>query len=677
MKLVFLWIVVMSMLPNKLCAAGIPALLPLPQKLTWNNQSFRLSGQPEIQLDRNFDKIFSDLYLKELSPAGKNTQPKLGKPYLVILKKVSTISKNPYSEAESYTLHIDSSSIVVAAVSNHGIFNALQTMRQLIVRDPSGSSLRGCDIADWPAFRFRGFMHDAGRSYIGFEELKKEIELLSHYKINVFHWHLTENLAWRIESKVLPSLTDSTSMLRHKGKFYTQVQARDLVRFCKEHQVLLIPEIDMPGHSDAFHRATGLDMQSPKGKELVGKVLAEMCGLFEVPYIHLGTDEVRIIDKNFVAEMATILRDHHKEPMGWYPGSDNGRGGLRQMWTGGVKPIKGMRVVDSRFYYLNHTDPFADLKGIFSLQVCDTLSGGDEREGGILCIWNDRISSSDELLLLQNDFYPMMLTAAEKFWCGGGLSKKEWSVCTDQPGDQTFKLFRDFENRLLEHKKRYFEEIPFPYVRQTNVCWRITDAFPNKGNLTTAFPPEREIALVYHFGGTDYATRLAYGAAIYLRHYWGKMVPAFYADPKPNSTAYAFTQIYSPKEQQVGMWIGFHNFGRSEKDATPPAGKWDYKESAIWLNDAMIAPPAWENGGKKPANGEIPYVDENFELRAPTPVHLHQGWNKLLVKIPVGQFSDANTRLVKWMFTAVFVTADGRDAVEGLIYSPDKILPNS
>ena len=104
----------------------------------------------------------------------------------------------------------------------------------------------------------------------------------------------------------------------------------------------------MPGHSDAFHRATGLDMQSPKGKELVGKVLAEMCGLFEVPYIHLGTDEVRIIDKNFVAEMATILRDHHKEPMGWYPGSDNGRGGLRQMWTGGVKPIKGMLTIKWR-----------------------------------------------------------------------------------------------------------------------------------------------------------------------------------------------------------------------------------------------------------------------------------------------------------------------------------------
>ena len=677
MKLFLLWIVVLAMLPRMLCAAGRPALLPLPKNLTWNNQSFRLYGEPEIKLDKNFDKIFSDLYLKELSPAGIHTIRKFGKPCLVILKKVSKISDNPYSEEEAFSLHIDSSSIVVAAVSNHGLFNALQTMRQLIVRDPSGSSICGCDIVDWPAFRFRGFMHDAGRNYIGFEELKQEIERLSHYKINVFHWHLTENLAWRIQSKVLPALTDSTSMQRHKGKFYTQAQAREMVRFCKEHQVLLIPEIDMPGHSAAFQRATGLDMQSPEGKVLIKKVLAEMCELFEVPIIHIGTDEVRIRDGKFVAEMAQVIRDHHQEPMGWLPGSENGRGGLRQMWTGSVKPAKGIRVVDSRFYYLNHTDSFADLKGIFSLQVCDTLSGSNEREGGIFCVWNDRISSSDDQILLQNDFYPMMLTAAEKFWCGGGLSKKEWSICTDQPSDQTFRLFHDFENRLLEHKKKYFEGMPFPYVRQTNVCWRITDAFPNRGNLTTAFPPEREMASVYHFGGTDYATRLAYGAAIYLRHYWGKMVPAFYADPKPNSTSYAFTEVYSPKYQQVGMWIGFHNFGRSEGDATPPTGKWDFKESAIWLNDLLISPPVWENPGRKPANLEVPYSNENFELRAPTFVNLHAGWNSVRLKMPVGEFSSASTRLVKWMFTAIFVTPDGRDAVEDLIYSPDKILPNS
>ena len=675
MKFVFLWIVILAMQTQMLNAEGKPSLLPLPQKLTWNNQQLQLAGRPEIELDKVFDGSFAGLFREELSPEGKSSFLNLGKPFVVNIKQVTSISKDLYSEEESYSLHVDSSSIHVTAVSNHGLFNALQTLRQLIDRNPEGGSISGCDIIDWPAFRFRGFMHDCGRSYIGFNELKKEIEWLSRYKINVFHWHLTENLAWRIESKILPSLTDSGSMQRHPGKFYTQEQARELVQFCKRHQVQLIPEIDMPGHSAAFQRATGLEMQSPKGKELVKKVLAEMCDLFEVPYMHLGTDEVHIRDKDFVSEMVQVIRDHRKEPMGWLPGSDNGSTGLRQMWTGGVKPIKGRSVVDSRLYYINHTDPFADLKGIFSLQICDTLSGSKEREGGIMCCWNDRISSSDGQMLLQNDFYPMLLTFAEKLWLGGGLSKKDWSICTDMPGDETFERFAEFEERLLDHKKKYFREMPFPYVRQTNVCWRITDLFPNGGNLKAIFPPESGIAADYHFEGAEYATKLAYGAAIYLRHYWGKTVPAFYADPKPNSTAYAFTQVYSPVDQKVGMWISFHDFGRSESDATPPAGKWDYKESAIWLNDKLISPPEWESPGRMPVNKEIPYLDENFELRAPTQVTLHQGWNKVLVKIPVGNFTSAYTRLVKWMFTAVFVTTDGRDAVEGLIYSPDKILP--
>ena len=677
MKLAVFLTTVFVILPCMLMASGEPSLLPMPQKLSWNSQQFKLAGRAEIILDKAFDQTFILQFCKELSLPGKVSTPKSGESILVHIKKVTAVSNDPYAEEEAYAIHIDSTQVEVKAVANHGVFNALQTLRQLIVRNSSGNHLCGCDIVDWPAFRFRGFMHDTGRSYIGFEELKSEIELLSHYKINVFHWHLTENLAWRIESKVLPSLTNAAAMQRHPGKYYSQQEARELVQLCRDHQVLLIPEFDMPGHSAAFQRATGVDMQSPEGKVLVGKLLAEMCDLFEVPFIHLGTDEVKIRDKNFVAEMVQIVRNHQKEPVGWLPGADNGPGGVRQMWTGSVKPLKGTSVVDSRFYYINHTDPFADLKGIFSLQVCDTIAGSNERLGGIMCLWNDRISASDHQLLLQNDFYPMMLTFAERLWCGGGVPKKDWSLCTDQPGDMTFESFRGFENRLLDHKNRYFAGLPFPYVRQSNVCWRITDAFPNKGNLSTAFPPEQEIAAVYHFEGAEYATKLAYGAAIYLRHYWGKMAPSFYADPKPNSTAYAFTEVYSPKDQQAGMWIGFHNFGRSESDATPPAGKWDYKESSIWLNNARIAPPVWKTGGLKPTSREIPYTDENFELRAPTQVSLHRGWNKVLVRIPVGGFSDAGTRLVKWMFTAVFVTTDGRDALEGLIYSPDKILPNS
>lgn len=123
------------------------------------------------------------------------------------------------------------------------------------------------------------------------EELKREIEVLSRYKMNVFHWHLTENQAWRLESKIFPMLNDSCNMSRMPGKYYTIEEAKELVRFCKEHNVLLIPEVDMPGHSAAFIRAFRHDMQSKEGMAILKLLMDEVCEVFEeVPYLHIGTD---------------------------------------------------------------------------------------------------------------------------------------------------------------------------------------------------------------------------------------------------------------------------------------------------------------------------------------------------------------------------------------------------
>jgi hypothetical protein len=288
-----------------------------------------------------------------------------------------------------------------------------------------------------------------------------------------------------------------------------------------------------------------------------------------------------------------------------------------------------------------------------------------------MCIWNDRISSSTQQLLQQNGFYPMLLTFAEKLWAGGGSRKSDWSVGNGFRNPKVFEKFKNFESRLLEHKRDYFSELPFPYVRQTNVNWKISDPFPNLGDLTKRFPPEKGWSGSFEYEGKNYGTHPAVGAAIYFRHYWGDL-PSFYSNPQKNSTAYAYTMVYSPIEQRVGMLIGFHNFGRSEKDATPPSGKWDYKESAIWLNDSLITPPVWKNPGMTPISNEIPYADENFELRVPTPISLNAGWNKLLIKVPAGEFTSKYSRLVKWMFTAVIVTQDGKEAVKNLVYSPDQ-----
>ena len=280
-------------------------------------------------------------------------------------------------------------------------------------------------------------------------------------------------------------------------------------------------------------------------------------------------------------------------------------------------------------------------------------------------------------LIKTNNLYPNRLAVAERAWQGGGFQYFDrFGTCLPlNPADSAHQAFVDFERRLLYHKAHDLKDYPIAYVKQTNVRWRITDAFPNEGDLAHVFPPETAVRQSYTYQGKTYGTREALGAGIYLRHVWGSTVPAFYAQPQENHTAYAWTWIYSPKQQEVGAWIEFQNYSRSEKDLPPRQGEWDYKGSRIWVNDEPIAPPIWTATHTELSN-EIPLGNENCVVRKPIPILLKQGWNKVFLKLPVGTFRTPEVRLVKWMFTFVCVTPDGEKAVEGLIYSPDQTFPN-
>ena len=121
----------------------------------------------------------------------------------------------------------------------------------------------------------------------------------------------------------------------------------------------------------------------------------------------------------------------------------------------------------------------------------------------------------------------------------------------------------------------------------------------------------------------------------------------------------------------MGLWAEFQNYSRSEMDLAPLQGKWYFNGSRILINDWEIMPPVWTATHQVKSN-EIPLGNENCVARSPLAVHLNKGWNKVFLKLPVGKFRMDQTRLVKWMFTAVIVTPDGERAAEGLIYSPDK-----
>lgn len=576
---------------------------------------------------------------------------------LTIEERIVTQIEGAKFQEEAYHLSITRKGILLEATTPKGMYWGRQTLEQLKYTKNKKTWVPQCDITDWPAFRIRGFMHDVGRSYIPVEELKREISLLSRYKINVFHWHLTENQAWRLECKRYPQLNAPENMEREKGKFYTLDEARQLVEFCKQHQVLLIPEIDMPGHSAAFERTFKTDMQSEKGTQILKDIIDEVCATFDVPYLHIGTDEVQFTNPDFVPMMVKYIRDKGKKVISYNPGWNYKPGeiDMTQLWSYRGKAQKGIPAIDCRYHYANHFDTYADLVAMFNSRIYNQPEGSDDLAGCIVAFWNDRFIDNTPQLLAENNFYPYMLTLAERAWRGGGncyFDGKGTLLWEDEP--ERLAAFKEFEHRLLWQKKTWLKEVPFPYVRQTQSEWQITDAFPNGGDLNKVFPPEQQEDSVYQYEGKTYKTRKIIGNGIYLRHVWGTLVPGFYANPQENHTAYATRWIYSPKERKAKLALEFQNYSRSESDLAPRQGTWDYKCSRAWLNGQEIMPPVWENTNTERSN-EITLKNENYMSRPAIDITLKKGWNKLILKLPVGKFSSKETRLVKWMFTAAIL----------------------
>ena len=642
-------------------------LLPKPQQCAFSKGHFVMGKVQVITpvLSQEWKQLVTDMGGTSVAQSASSIQVKL----------VEVIEGATVNQEEAYTLVVSPKKITVEAVTERGVYWAIQTLRQLKEKAGKKASIQCCAITDWPAFRIRGFMQDVGRSYLPLEELKREIAILSRFKINTFHWHLTENQAWRLESKLFPMLNDSTNMTRMQGKFYTLEEAKELVIFCKTHQVLLIPEIDMPGHSAAFIRTFRHDMQSPEGMKILKLLLDEICEAFDVPYLHIGTDEVNFVNPKFVPEMVAYVRAKGKKVISWNPGWKYSPGeiDMTQLWSYRGKSQEGIPAIDSRFHYLNHFDTFGDIIALYNSRIYNAEVGSEGLAGVIMGIWHDRLLEKEQNMILENNFYPNMLAIAERAWRGGGTEyfDKQGAILPTDKNTEEFRGFEDFERRMLWHKEHIFKGYPFAYVRQTNVNWNITDPFPNGGDLAKVFPPEIELNDSYEHEGKNYSVRPAIGAGIYLRHVWGKLVPAFYKEPQENHTAYAYTYVYSPKEQTVGLWAEFQNYGRSENDLPPLPGKWDYKESRIWVNNEEILPPVW-TATHRVRDAEIALGNENCVARPPLPVHLNKGWNKVLLKLPVGKFTTKEVRLVKWMFTAVFVSLDGEKAVEGLIYSTER-----
>ncbi len=551
---------------------------------------------------------------------------------------------------EAYRLMVTKYGIRIEGSSTSGLFYGMQTLRQFLVNQ---GKIQCVTIEDCPAFSWRAFLVDIGRNYQSVEMLKEQIDVMAQYKLNVLHFHFTEDIAWRLISKRYPGLTAASNMTRWSGKYYTEEDFRTLINYCKERHIMFLPEIDMPGHSSAFKRFFGVDMQSDSGVVYIKSLLQEFKATYpELAFLHIGGDEVKITNKDFMPEITRYVQTlGYKTTVGWDPGSNLSTSTWRQLWMGGASVVNeegDLIFIDSKHLYINHMDPLETVTTLFHRKIGGQAQEHKNLKGATLCAWPDRAVAKPMDMFYQNAIYPSILTFGERIWRGGGVA--HW-VCNMMSEDTIeYQKFEDFERRLLVHKDRYFKNKPFPYVKQSGLKWDLIGPFDNNGDLSQIFDLEKE-----PFNDNMAIYKRVEGATVILRHWWADVIQGAIDDPRENTTWYARTEIWSEQAGIRSFWIGFNDLSRSYASDSPKLNTWDDRCSGVRINATWISPPKWKQAGMK-GDLEKPLLDEGYTYRSPTSVFLQKGWNEVLVKLPVGSFKGTGWQTpVKWMFTFVAI----------------------
>lgn len=478
-----------------------------------------------------------------------------------------------------------------------------------------------CVIQDWPEFKYRGFMLDCGRNFQTIESLKDIIDHLAKYKYNVFHWHIVDNYGWRLESKKYPQLQSREAFSRDVGKFYTQKQFVDFVKYAKKRGVTVIPELDMPGHTLAFRKGMKIDdLATEEAKKILGDLIDELCSLVsaeDMPIIHLGTDEARErgekVPQSHLDYWAEKVQKNGRELMGWSPGLRLPGQKIKQLWMGAVDPRgdKCAYIDSQRSYYINHVDA-EELLAIAAYQKPCRWGSKDEHMGAILCLWHDdRIGENEDMVRMSNAYSAIVLMS-DAYWRGRESDKERFIARLPFPNDPEFALAVDLERRTIAQRDKVLKNLkhPFTYVAQTNMRWRMTD---ESGKLI--------------------AEDIAH-ATVYPKHFWFN---SGYVNAN-QGTVVLETWITSPKEIDCGAWIGMTGFSRSDgrsRDApTPKLGQWNKHGATIELNGVKIEPPRWTNPGVGGNPKEQPLVDEDYWYREPTRIHLKKGVNHVKMTLP-------------------------------------------
>ena len=407
---------------------------------------------------------------------------------------------------EAYQIYINQDSIILNANTAEGAFRGIQTLRQL-VPEVSNDTLAeqkiwpvpSGKIVDNPTFSYRGSMLDVARHFFSVADVKKYIDLLSYYKINMLHLHLSDDQGWRIEIKSWPKLAEvggSTEVGGEAGGFYTQEDYKEIVRYAAQRYMTVIPEIDMPGHTNAasvsysFLNGNGKTPKLYEGTHVgfstfdtrkdivyafIDDVVREISEITPGPYFHVGGDESHVTKKDdyiyFINKVEKIVQKHGKRMIGWdeVAIADVDSTSISQWWASEVnakKAIeKGMKVIVSpaKKAYLDMQYDTLSKHGLHwaaYIPVDTAYVWSPEDYGGIPLenilgveapLWSETISNIDELEYLA---FPRII----------GYSELSWSIPENRD-------WEDYKVRLADQAP-FLDRMDVKYYHSPLIDWK-------------------------------------------------------------------------------------------------------------------------------------------------------------------------------------------------------------
>ena len=384
-------------------AAAQPALMPQPVAATWGAGELKLDGAFAIETSGCRDAVAghaADRFQRDAATLTGMALAQRPGPTLNILCKPSDPKADPRA-AEAYRLKVTADGVILEADGPLGVLRGLATLRQLIAVNPPGAALPFVAIDDAPRFEWRGVLIDTARHFMTLETIKRQIDAMERVKLNVLHFHLSDDQGFRVESKRYPKLQTSGD-----GQHYTQAQIRELVAYATARGVRIVPEFDVPGHTRAIAQAypdltlappkpanalaamdRALDPTKEETYRFLDGLFGEMGALFPDAYFHAGGDEVsdavwldhpqvqafmkakglsskQALEGYFHQRVAAILKKHGKTMIGWEEVAATGavpEEVVIQAWqtsnATAASVAKGHRTIVSAGYYLDLLNP--------------------------------------------------------------------------------------------------------------------------------------------------------------------------------------------------------------------------------------------------------------------------------------------------------------------------------